>query len=170
MNGRYAMLATAGILFTEAAGLPAWYEAGEKAGGNFSFGALAAFQVAFMSVFEYKRIEAWKKTGETGVLFQFPFDPAGMNSPEMKLKELKNGRLAMVSFLGYVSQYAVTGTTPIAGFKAHLADPTHVNIYTSSVGAEVVLAIAALSLAPMAIIARKSFGGDDSSEFRPIPW
>ena len=30
----------------------------------------------------------------------------------MKVKEVKNGRLAMMAFLGMVSQYAVTGTSP----------------------------------------------------------
>jgi hypothetical protein len=33
---------------------------------------------------------------QSGFLFSFPFDPAGMNSKEMAVKEVKNGRLAMV--------------------------------------------------------------------------
>ena len=34
MNGRWAMHATAGILFTDAVGLPKWWEAGEAALGD----------------------------------------------------------------------------------------------------------------------------------------
>jgi hypothetical protein len=34
---------------------------------------------------------------QSGLINQFPFDPAGMNSKDMQVKELKNGRLAMVS-------------------------------------------------------------------------
>ena len=34
---------------------------------------------------------------QSGFLNAYPFDPAGMNSDEMALKEIKNGRLAMVS-------------------------------------------------------------------------
>lgn len=33
---------------------------------------------------------------QSGLLFFFPFDPMGMASPEMQVKEVKNARLAMV--------------------------------------------------------------------------
>jgi hypothetical protein len=33
---------------------------------------------------------------QSGFINSFPFDPAGMNSPAMQTKEVKNGRLAMV--------------------------------------------------------------------------
>jgi hypothetical protein len=33
---------------------------------------------------------------QSGFINSFPFDPAGMNSPSMAAKEVKNGRLAMV--------------------------------------------------------------------------
>jgi hypothetical protein len=33
---------------------------------------------------------------QSGLINSFPFDPAGMNSPDMAVKEVKNGRLAMV--------------------------------------------------------------------------
>ena len=42
------------------------------------------------------------------------FDPLGWskgNLEELKVKELKNGRLAMVAFLGFVAQYGATGVT-----------------------------------------------------------
>lgn len=52
-----------------------------------------------------------------------PFDPVGLSSDENKLKELKNGRLAMLAFLGFCSQAAVTGKGPIECFQDHISDP-----------------------------------------------
>ncbi len=37
---------------------------------------------------------------QSGFINSFPFDPAGMNSPSMATKEVKNGRLAMVRTSG----------------------------------------------------------------------
>jgi light-harvesting complex I chlorophyll a/b binding protein 4 len=52
------------------------------------------------------------------------FDPMNMSSPERKLKEIKNGRLAMVAWLGFIAQAAHTGSySPIDNLATHLAAP-----------------------------------------------
>lgn len=56
-----------------------------------------------------------------------PFDPAGMASDETRLKELKNGRLAMLAWLGFASVAAVRGMGPIEALNLHIADPWHQN-------------------------------------------
>lgn len=40
----------------------------------------------------------------------------------------------MLAFIGFCSQAAVNGKGPIECLTDHIADPQHVNIYTSSVG------------------------------------
>ena len=64
---------------------------------------------------------------QCGVLGSFPFDPMGMKNEDRKLKELKNGRLAMLAFIGFCSQAAVRGLGPIDCLKQHIADPWNNN-------------------------------------------
>jgi hypothetical protein len=80
MNGRWAMHATAGILFTDAVGLPKWWEAGEAALGDWNLQTLVAFQVVIMAFLEAARIRGFMTTGQSGVLGNFPFDPTGQDS------------------------------------------------------------------------------------------
>lgn len=164
MNGRWAMLAVVGILAQEALGKGAWWTAGAQ---EYAVDIKTQLLVGIPTfvVLEGLRASGYEKNGEA--TFK---DFANMDSPEMRVKEVKNGRLAMLAFLGFASQAAVRGLGPIACLGLHLDDPGHNNIFTSSVGNEALVAVLALSIAPALIEARNQLAGDEEEEFRPIPW
>jgi len=173
-NGRWAMLAVTGILANDLLGLSdKWWvpdasaEEATVAIGPVVISPRVLVEASLLAVAESARIAAYAKDGPGAKAF----DPAGLNSAEKQLKEVKNGRLAMLAFLGFTSQAAVRGAGPLACLQAHLADPGHVNLFTSGVGAEAALAVCALSLAPIYLAAKKTLASpEDKEEFRPIPW
>lgn len=130
-NGRWAMMAVAGIMGQELLGVsPKWFEAGGKE-YDIDFLPLLAIEFATLGFLETKRYQGFKTTGSSGLINQFPFDPVGMNSAEMQVKEIKNGRLAMVAFVGFAVQALVTREGPIEGLLSHIANPFGANITTS---------------------------------------
>jgi light-harvesting complex I chlorophyll a/b binding protein 4 len=62
------------------------------------------------------------------------FDPLGFakgNMKELQTKEIKNGRLAMVAYAGFILQAQATGKGPIAALTSHLSNPFGNNIATN---------------------------------------
>lgn len=59
------------------------------------------------------------------------FDPLNFAKGDiesLKLKEIKNGRLAMMACLGFVAQHAATGKTPLQALGDHLSNPWGANV------------------------------------------
>ncbi|XP_061972248.1 chlorophyll a-b binding protein 7, chloroplastic isoform X4 [Populus nigra] len=64
------------------------------------------------------------------------FDPLNLSKDpvsfeELKVKEIKNGRLAMVAWLGFYIQAALTGKGPIENLVEHISDPLHHNLFST---------------------------------------
>ncbi|CAL8091145.1 unnamed protein product [Prunus armeniaca] len=155
---RWAMLGAAGIFIPEfltkigILNTPSWYTAGEL---EYFTDKTTLFVVELILIgwAEGRRWADILKPGSvntdpifpnnklTGTDVGYPgglwFDPLGWGSgspekiKELRTKEIKNGRLAMLAVMGAWFQHIYTGTGPIDNLFAHLADPGHATIFAA---------------------------------------
>ena len=142
-HGRWAMLAVTGMAVPEmltgmgAIDRPIWAEAAQDT--DFwswtTTGTLFVIQILAMHWAEGNRKADFETQGLSANYPGGRFDPLGYakrsDLETLKVKEVMNGRLAMLATLGCYCQYGSTKVGPVANLAAHVADPWH-NLVTTN--------------------------------------
>eukprot|EP00249_Psilotum_nudum_P008958 c21617_g2_i1 orf=481-1362(-) len=136
-----------------------WFKTGVfPPAGTYNYWAdpytLFVLEMALMGFAEHRRAQDYYKPGSMGKQYFLGLEkflggsgnPAYPGGPlfnfldlgkdekslqDLKVKEVKNGRLAMLAIVGYFIQAMVTGVGPFQNLLDHLADPVHNNILTN---------------------------------------
>ncbi|QDZ20139.1 light-harvesting protein of photosystem I [Chloropicon primus] len=155
-HARWAMVGAAGILVPELLGSKVlWTEAGAQSYA-IPWQGLLGVQLFMMGWAESRRWEDIRQPGSQNkgsiytslswadegndlgypggdffdpLRYQFKFDKNPELMKEFREKEIKNGRLAMVSLVGFAAQTFVTGKGPIQCWLDHIADPGHQTLF-----------------------------------------
>lgn len=114
---------------------------GFRIAGKQGIWIIAACQAVLMGGPEYARYVGIKSLQPVGVFLPgeqvypggAPFDPLSLSKDadsyvDQSVREVKNGRVAMVAMLGFFAQAALTRQGPLRNALDFAADPAHNNI------------------------------------------